>query len=163
LADDILNILFVSPDNSSRSIMAESLLNKIGRGSFKAYSAGSAPNGKVNVFATETLKQAGYDVSGVRSKSWNEFATLNAPRIDAVIMLYEAEKRERFPIWYSDPIVVCWKFKNAHGAHEDETKRRYAFRRLYGDIEQQILKLMSLNLGKAKGDALVAKLKSIAP
>lgn len=163
MAGDVLNILFVSSGNSSRSIIAEALLNKLGRNDFKAFSAGSKPLGHVNAFALETLKQTGYDTSNLRSKSWSEFATIQSPRIDAVITLDDGHIKERFPIWFSDPVVVNWNFKSIDGVKADEMECQYAYRRLFGEMEQQILKLSGLSLAKVRGFELASRLKNAAP
>jgi len=163
LADDVLNVLFVSDGNSSRSIMAETLLNKLGRNNFRAFSAGNKPHGNVNAFTLETLKQTGYDTAELRSKSWSEFATIQAPRIDAVITMWDVPVQDRYPIWFSDPVVVNWKFPKIDAQQANESERQYAHRRLFGDMEQQILKLTGLDLAKVRGTDLENRLKKIAP
>lgn len=163
MADDVVNVLFVSAGNSSRSIMAEALLSKLGRTGFKVFSAGSTPVGSINALTLETLKQTGYDTSTLRSKSWNEFATIQAPRVDAVITLDNGEIKDRFPIWFSDPVIVHWDFAKVDGTQTDPTERQYAYRRLFGEMEQQILKLMGQDVTKLRGASLESRLKQIAP
>lgn len=142
--------------------MAEALLNKLGRGQFHAFSAGSEPKDQVNANAIETLSQAGYDTQELRSKSWNEFVTVHAPRLDAVITLCDSANKARCPIWYSTPVQVHWSFADPDQVVGDGA-RVAAFRRLFGDMEQQILKLTALDLKGLGGNALKAKLASIAP
>ena len=163
MPNEVVNLLFVSAGNSSRSIIAEALLTKLGRSGFKAYSAGNKPVGSINGLTLETLKQTGYDTSTLRSKSWNEFATIQAPRIDAVIVLDDGEIKDRFPIWFSDPVIVHWKFSKVDGAQTDATERQYAYRRLFGEMEQQILRLSGQDLAKVRGMPLESRLKKIAP
>ncbi|PHS79737.1 MAG: hypothetical protein COB59_00145 [Rhodospirillaceae bacterium] len=163
MADDVVNLLFVSAGNSSRSIMAEALLEKLGRNGFKAYSAGSKPVGSINALTLETLKQTGYDTSALRSKSWNEFATIQAPRVDAVITLDDGQINDRFPIWFSDPVIVRWDFAKVDGTQTDATERQYAYRRLFGEMEQQILRLTGQDLAKVRGADLESRLKKISP
>jgi len=163
VAEDTLNVLFVCTENSSRSIMAEALLNKLGRDHFRGYSAGSHPLGYVSALALEILTETGYDTEPLRSKSWQEFETFQAPRIDAVIMLCDAVQKERSPIWYSNPVTVHWPFVNPDDMQGDEREHRNAFRHFFGDLEQQILKLTGEPLDGVRGAALKARLTAIAP
>jgi len=163
LVDYALNILFVSTRNSSRSIMAEALLNKLGRKAFQAFSAGRKPHGNVNAFTLEILKQTGYDTSNLRSKSWDDFATIQAPRLDAVIVIDGDGNKERYPIWFSDPVIVRWNFADVDSIQGTDQERQYAYRRLFGEMEQQILKLTGLDISKARGADLENRLKRIAP
>src|SRR6185312_9264692 len=84
MSDRVLNVLFLCTGNSARSVLAEAILNKIGAGKFKAYSAGSHPKGQVHPQTLQLLRSMGYDVSGFRSKSWNEFAQPGAPALDFI-------------------------------------------------------------------------------
>jgi len=163
VTEEPLNILFLSPHNACRSIMAEALLMKLGRGKFRAFSAGAKPGDRVNPYVAETLKQVGYDTSEQFPKSWNEFVTPSAPRIDAVITLDAVLKNARLPIWYSNPVVVNWDFQSPDDVDGDDRERIGAYRRCYGDMEQQILKLSGQPVDGLKGTRLERVLASIAP
>lgn len=156
-------MLFVSEGNAARSIMAEALLTRLGARTFQVFSAGHKPADHLNAHTLETLKQAGYDTSELRPKSWNTFVTPSAPTLHAVVTLDDALKKGPLPIWYCSPVHVHWPFVDPQSAMGDDVERKGAHRRLYGDMEQQILKLLSLDLTGLSGYALKAKLTAIAP
>lgn len=158
-----LNVLFICPNNTCRSIVAEALLNKVGQGRFRAFSASPNPTGKVNANITETLRQVGYDTSEQFSKKWDQFVVPNAPRLDAVITLDNSLKNIRMPIWYSNPITVHWPFFDPETVEGEEFERIGAYRRCFGDMEQQMLKLASLPTDGVRGVKLQQMLQSIAP
>lgn len=158
-----LNVLFLCPDNSCRSIMAEALLNKVGQGRFQAFSAAPNPAARINTYVEETLKQVGYDMADQHPKKWDEFVVPNAPRLDAVITLSDTLKDQKLPIWYSNPVVVHWAFPGPESVTGEDVERVSAFRRCYGDMEQQMLKLAGLAVNGMRGPALGQMLKSIAP
>ncbi len=158
-----LNILFLSPRNACRSIMAEALLNKVGQGRFRAFSAGNSPASRMSPFVTETLKHVGYDTSEQFPKNWDLFVTPSSPRLDAVITLDDSLERASLPIWYSNPVRVHWHFSDPLAVEGDENERIGAFRRSYGDMEQQMLKLAGKPTDGLRGYALEQLLLSIAP
>ncbi|MBF0247280.1 MAG: arsenate reductase ArsC [Alphaproteobacteria bacterium] len=157
------NVLFVCTANTSLSIMSQALLNKLGRGQFQAYSAGVKAMGTVNPYALETLKQAGYDISGLKAKSWNEFAAPMAPRLDAVVTMTDEAQKARAPIWYSNPVIVHWSFIDPETVSGEDSERIAAFRRCFGQLEQQMLKLCAAKVDGLKDTALRNRLQSIAP
>jgi len=158
-----LNVLFLCPTNTCRSVIAEVLLNTVGQGRFRAFSAGRKPNGKINPYVCETLKQVGYDISAQTPKSWDNFVTPNAPRLDAVITLAGSLNSVALPIWYSNPVRVHWNFANPEQVEGEDDERTSAYRRCYGDLEQQMLKLAGLPTSGVRGRALANLLQSISP
>jgi len=158
-----LHVLFLCPGNACRSIMAEALLNTVGQGRFCAFSAGNNPTGAIDSYVKETLKQVGYDTSGQFPKSWNTFTVSSAPRLDAVITLAASLRSIQLPVWYSNPVHVHWDMTNPELVEGEDGERTGAFRRCYGDMEQQMLKLAGLKTDGVRGQGLLRLLQSIAP
>src|SRR4029450_6262258 len=122
-----LSILFLCTGNSARSIIAEVVLNRLGRGRFKAYSAGSQPKGQVHPLALQVLRLAHYDVGGLRSKSWEEFATPDAPKLDFVFTVCDNAAKEVCPIWPGQPMTAHWGIPDPAAVEGTEIERRMAF------------------------------------
>lgn len=121
MSDKVFNVLFICTGNSARSILAEVILNQLGRGHFKAYSAGSFPAGKVNPYTLEILERWEMDTSNLRSKSWDEFAKPDAPKMDFVFTVCDQAAGEVCPVWPGQPILAHWGAPDpakAEGSHE---------------------------------------------
>lgn len=165
MSDKIYNALFVCTGNSARSIIAEAVLNQLGAGRFRAYSAGSQPAGQVNPLTLETLQSRKFDVSGLRSKSWSEFAKPGAPQMDFIFTVCDRAGGEICPLWPGQPVTAHWGFADpvaAPGSRDDKLK---AFATAFREISQRIR--IFLNLPFAKLDRLslqneVRKLESEA-
>ena len=141
--------------------MAEAIAGRIVRQAVSPYSAGREPASVVSAHALETLKQAGYDTEGLEPKSWNSFVNFSAPSLHVVVTMDDALKNGPFPIWYSSPVHVHWPFADPEAGGGMDKQEVY--RRLYGALEQQMLKLAGLDLSGLDGNALKARLQAIAP
>jgi arsenate reductase len=139
----IFNVLFLCTGNSARSIMAEALLNKLGAGRFRAYSAGSQPTGEVNPYALEQLAKEGIDASAARSKNWNEFAEPNAPVLDFVITVCDNAAGEVCPVWSGQPITAHWGVFDPASVPEEE--KHIAFAKAFVILERRITLFTALN------------------
>lgn len=122
-----LNVLFLCTGNSARSILAEAILNRLGAGKFRGYSAGSHPAGEVNPLALHLLRKASYDVSKLRSKSWDEFAAPGAPKLDFVFTVCDDAANEICPIWPGQPMSAHWGLPDPVKAQGTEAERNLAF------------------------------------
>jgi arsenate reductase (thioredoxin) len=129
------HVLFVCSGNSSRSIMAESILRQLGSGRFNAYSAGTHPTGRVNPLSLEELRRRGYPTKALASKSWNHFSALDAVPLDVVITVCEKAATERHPSWPGSPINVCWKFQSPGSVQGTDKEVRAVFASVCQQIE----------------------------
>jgi len=132
------NVLFLCTGNSARSIMAEAMLNHAGKGRFKAYSAGSHPNGRVNPFSLETLRSLGLPTEGLRSKSWDEFAAPGAPPIDIVITVCDNAAAEVCPTWPGKPAKAHWGVEDPAAIEGTDDEKRAAFHGAARLLKQRI-------------------------
>jgi arsenate reductase (thioredoxin) len=128
MSEKVFNVLFLCTGNSARSILAEAQLNGLGRGRFKAFSAGSHPSGTVNPFATEFLANAGFPTEGFRSKSWDEFAAPGAPVMDYVLTVCDNAAGEQCPFWPGQPISAHWGVADPAAVEGTDDEKRRAFR-----------------------------------
>jgi arsenate reductase (thioredoxin) len=154
--EKIYNVLILCTGNSARSILGEVLFNSLGKGKFKAYSAGSKPAGKVNPGALEWLQKNGYSLEGLRSKSWDEFALADAPSFDFIFTVCDNAAGEACPLWLGKPATAHWGIPDP--AHvEGDAARRAAFNKASEQLARRIQLFMALPLEKL--DKLVLKEK----
>jgi protein-tyrosine-phosphatase len=143
---DPLNVLFLCTGNSARSIIAECILNREGQGKFRAYSAGSTPTGEVNPLALNLLRKLNYDVSTLRSKSWDEFAGPDAPELDFVFTVCDNAASEVCPIWPGQPMTAHWGLPDPAAAKGSEAEKALAFDDTYRMLNQRISIFVNLPL-----------------
>jgi arsenate reductase len=161
LNDKSYNVLFLCTGNSARSIMAEVLLNDLGRGQFKAYSAGSHPTGEVNPFALETLRSVKLSVEGLRSKSWEEFALPGAPPLDFVFTVCDNAAGEVCPAWPGQPMTAHWGVPDPAAFEGPAAKKREFFREVALILRRRIELFLALPLSKLDRLSLQNRLKEI--
>ncbi|KRA50845.1 arsenate reductase ArsC [Pseudoxanthomonas sp. Root630] len=161
MTDKTYNVLFLCTGNSARSIMAEAILNVLGHGRFKAYSAGSHPSGQVQPMARELAEAIGYDASQVRSKNWDEFAVEGAPEMDIVITVCDNAAGEACPVWLGHPALAHWGVPDPVAATGDEEDRRRAYTAAFATLRRRIELLLSLPLQSLDRLAAQAKLGEI--
>ena len=136
--DRSYNVLFLCTGNSARSILGEAILNKMGKGKFVAYSAGSMPKGDVNPHALALLQRLGFATDGLRSKSWDEFAKPGAPQLDFVFTVCDNAANEVCPVWPGQPMTAHWGVPDPAAAEGSETKIAQAFRDAFMALQRRI-------------------------
>jgi arsenate reductase (thioredoxin) len=155
------NVLFLCTGNSARSIMAEAILNREGRGNFRAYSAGSHPKGQVHPYALDLLRKLNFDVSGFRSKSWSEFAEPDAPRLDFVFTVCDDAAQETCPVWPGQPMTAHWGVPDPAAATGKEAEIRVAFADAFRMLNNRISIFVSLPLRSIDRLSLQERLDAI--
>ena len=138
MPDRIYNVLFLCTGNSARSVLAEAILNKIGGGKFRAYSAGSQPKGQVNPGTIKLLQSLGYDTAGFRSKSWSEFARPGAPPLDFVFTVCDDAAGESCPVWPGQPMTAHWGIPDPAAATGTDAQIAVAFSDAYRMLRRRI-------------------------
>jgi arsenate reductase (thioredoxin) len=155
------NVLFLCTGNSARSILAESLLNKLGRGRFRGFSAGSFPKGQVHPLALELLKRMNLPAEGFRSKSWDEFAAPGAPPLDFIITVCDNAAGEVCPIWPGKPVTAHWGIADPAAAKGSDADKAFAFRKALKEFETRIKLFTQLPIASLDQMTLREKLRSI--
>jgi arsenate reductase (thioredoxin) len=159
--DKPFNVLFLCTGNSARSILAEAHLNRAGQGNFKAYSAGSQPKGEVHPCALDLLRRLNFDVSGLRSKSWLEFAQPGAPELDFVFTVCDNAANETCPVWPGQPMTAHWGIPDPAAATGTEAEVRLAFADAMRWLSNRINIFVSLPLHSLDALSLQRRLDAI--
>lgn len=161
MPDKTFNILFICTGNSARSILAEGLTNNLGSQRFKAYSAGSHPNGTVNPLALQTLASLHAPTEGFRSKSWDEFALPGAPVMDFVFTVCDSAAGEVCPVWPGQPMTAHWGVPDPSHIEGGDALRLKAFRDVAVTLKRRIELLLALPLTKLEPLAIRREIKEI--
>jgi protein-tyrosine-phosphatase len=161
MADRVYNVLFLCTGNSARSIVAEAILNREGRGRFLAFSAGSKPKGTVNPHALDLLRSGGFDVSGFRSKSWDEFAVPDAPQMDFVFTVCDDAAGETCPIWPGQPMMAHWGVPDPDKATGSEAEIGLTFAEAFRMLSTRIGIFVNLPMDKLDTLSLQKRLHDI--
>ena len=156
-----LNVLFLCTGNSARSIMAEAIMNRVGRPKFQAYSAGSMPTGQVNPHALKLLKGFNYPTGDKRSKSWEEFSGPDAPKLDFVFTVCDNAAAEVCPIWPGQPISAHWGIPDPAAAAGNDAEIGLAFADAYRMLSNRISIFVNLPLEKLDRLSLQRRLDEI--
>jgi arsenate reductase (thioredoxin) len=161
MSDKIYNVLFICTGNSARSILAEAILNQLGGGRFRAYSAGSFPKGHVHPLTIETLLDMQYDVSAFRSKSWAEFAQADAPQMDFIFTVCDNAGGEVCPLWPGHPVTAHWSFPDPAAVEGTAEAKQAAFVETYREIAQRLRIFLNLPFDKLDRMSLHKQLKAL--
>jgi len=160
-ADRHYNVLFLCTGNSARSIMAEAILNARGQPRFTAYSAGSRPSGKVRSEAVARLESEGITTSGLRSKSWYEFATPGAPQLDFIFTVCDNAANEVCPIWPGHPLTAHWGVPNPAAVQGPATEIERAFQNAFNLLDRRIRQFLALPISSIDELALKKEIDKI--
>ncbi len=161
MADRPFNVLFLCTGNSARSVMAEAILNRIGMGKFRGFSAGSHPKGQVHPETIRLLQMLHYDTAGLRSKSWSEFADPGAPLLDFVFTVCDNAAGETCPVWPGQPMTAHWGIPDPAEATGTAAEKTLAFKDAYRMLERRISIFVSLPLRSLDRLSLQNKLREI--
>lgn len=159
MAERVYNVLFLCTGNSARSILAEALLNKEGAGRFRAFSAGSFSKGQVHPMSLEVLRSLGFEIEGLRSKSWDEFAGPDAPQIDFIFTVCDDAAGETCPVWPGHPMTAHWGIEDP--ARVEGEDQRDAFLTALRYLRRRIELFLALPLESIDRLALKSKLREI--
>jgi arsenate reductase len=155
------NVLFLCTGNSARSILAEGILNRKGKGVFTAYSAGSHPSGKVRPEALKQLELAGISTEGLRSKSWDEFAAADAPKMNFVFTVCDSAANEVCPYWPGQPMTAHWGIPDPAAVKGTPEEIERAFRDALSILDRRISLFLSLPLSTLESLAIQKELDNI--
>jgi arsenate reductase len=161
MVDIPYNVLFLCTGNSARSIMAEAIINRVGGGRFKGFSAGSHPKGGVHPFTLGILNKLNYDTAHARSKSWDEFAAPGAPRMDFVFTVCDDAASEECPHWPGQPMTAHWGVPDPAAVQGTEVERRLAFADAFRMLNNRISIFVSLPMKSLDKLSLQRRLNEI--
>jgi len=161
MSDRPYNVLFLCTGNSARSILAEALVNHLGHGQFRAFSAGSFPKGQVHPLAIELLQWMNLPTEDLRSKSWDEFATADAPPLDFIFTVCDNAAGEVCPIWPGKPMTAHWGIADPAAMEGSDTKKGAAFRKALAELEARIKLFVSLPIQSLDRMTLQQELRAI--
>ena len=155
------NVLFLCTGNSARSILAESLLNTLGKGRFRGFSAGSFPKGQVHPLALDLLKRMNLPSEGFRSKSWDEFAAPEAPPLDFIFTVCDNAAGEVCPVWPGKPATAHWGIPDPAAVEGTDADKAFAFRKAFKALETRIKLFTELPIASLDQMTLREKLRAI--
>jgi arsenate reductase len=161
MTDRVFNVLFLCTGNTARSILAESILRQVGAGRFNAFSAGSHPKGAVNPFALKTLEAYGIPTDGLRSKSWGEFATPDAPPMDFVFTVCDNAAGEACPVWPGQPMTAHWGIEDPAAVEGANIDKECAFNEAFRFLRNRIVVFTALPIKSLDSLSLTARLREI--
>jgi len=161
MIDPVFNVLFLCTGNSARSIMAESILRKLGAGRFNAFSAGSHPKGTVNPLALTTIQAFGCPIEGLRSKNWAEIATPDAPQLDFAFTLCDDAAGETCPAWPGQPMTAHWGIEDPAVVTGTNIEKERAFAQAFHYVRNRITVFIALPIRSLDKLSLIARLREI--
>ena len=161
MAERVYNVLFLCTGNSARSILGESIVNQLGQGRFRGFSAGSQPRGAVHPYSLDLLRSLRLPVDGLRSKSWDVFAAAGAPPMDFIFTVCDDAAGEACPAWPGQPMTAHWGVPDPAAAQGTEIERRAAFRQAFAALENRIKIFLSLSIARLDRMTLQARLDAI--
>ena len=155
------NVLFLCTGNSARSILAEALIERLGRGRFHAFSAGSHPTGRINPYAFGLLKSRDFPTAALRSKSWNEFAGSGAPKMDFIFTVCDSAAGEICPLWPGQPVSAHWGIADPAAVRGTDDDKRVAFVEAFEKLRHRVAAFVSLPFDTLDADELKRRLTEI--
>lgn len=160
-ADRVYNVLFLCTGNSARSVFGEALLNELGEGRFKAYSAGSHPKGRVHPMTLEVLRDEGLPTAGLRSKSWDEYGAPDAPQMDFVFTVCDDAAAEPCPIWPGHPMTAHWGIEDPAAVAGTPVIERAAFQRAFRYMKNRVAAFVALPVASVDRMTLQTRVEAI--
>jgi protein-tyrosine-phosphatase len=161
MTDRVFNVLFLCTGNSARSILAEAVMNQLGQGRFRGFSAGSRPTGAPNPFALDLLRREGIDTAFARSKSWDEFAAPDAPKMDFVFTVCDSAAAEECPYWPGQPMTAHWGLPDPAAVTGSDSEKALAFAETYRALTRRIGAFVSLPFASLDQLSLQSRLREI--